>query len=186
MKACRPSPREDTHRPGDVLDLLFAHVLERDGELVAYLVSYHPADADAARFSQGLKARCDVDTVAEDVVVVDDDVAEIDADPEIDAPFGVHASIACSHFALHFDRATNRIDHAGKLAEQTVACRVDDATAVLLDLGVGNLSPQRLQRRERAFFVRPHQARVARDVGRQDRCEAPLDPFLRHGRRPYK
>src|SRR5215471_10794621 len=176
----------DPHRPGDVLDLLLAHVLERNGELVAHLIAYHPADADAARFSQGLKARCDVDTVAEDVVVVDDDVAEIDPDAEIDAPFGLHAGIACGHLALHLDRATNRIDHAHKLAKQTVARCVDDAAAVLPDLGVGNLSPQRLQRSERAFFVRPHEARVARDVGRQDRCEAPLDPFLRHGRRPYK
>jgi len=42
---------------------------------------------------------------------------------------------------------------------------------LLLDLGVGNLSPQRLQRSKRAFLIRPHQARVARDVGRQNRCQ---------------
>src|SRR5215475_5071772 len=83
-------------------------------------------------------------------------------------PNRAHAGVACGHLALHFDRATNRIDHACKLAEQTVACRVDDAAAVLFDLGVGNLPPQCLQRSERAFFVRPHQARVARNVGRQD------------------
>src|SRR5262249_30379255 len=98
-----------------------AHVLEGDGELVAHLISYHPADADAARFRQAFKARCDVDPVAEDVVGIDDDVAEIDADAEIDAPFGVHTGIARGHLALHFDRATNRIDHARELAEQTVA-----------------------------------------------------------------
>ena len=105
------------HRPGDVLDLLLAHVLERNGELVAHLIPYHPADADAARFGQGLKARCDVDTVAEDVVVVDDDVAEIDADAQIDASLGLHAGVACGHLALHVDRATNRIDHARELAD---------------------------------------------------------------------
>jgi len=59
---------------------------------------------------------------------------------------------------------------------------VDDAAPVLFDLGVGNFSPQRLQCSKRAFLVRPHQARVARDVGRHNRCEAPLDPFLCHGR----
>src|SRR5262252_400944 len=140
LRPLRENSAINAHRPGDVLDLLLAHVFERDGELVAYLVSYHPADADAARFSQSLKPRCDVDTVAEDVVVVDDDVAEIDPDAEIDAPFGVDASITCGHLALHFDRATNRIDHAHKLAKQTVARCVDDAAAVLPDLGVGNLS----------------------------------------------
>jgi len=62
------------------------------------------------------------------------------------------------HLALHLDRATNRIDHARKLAKQTVARRVDDAAAVPLDLAVGNLTPQRLQRSERAFLIRRHQA----------------------------
>ena len=45
--------------------------------------------------------------------------------------------------------------------------------------------PQRLQRSERTFLIRPHQARITRDVGRQDRCQAPLDPILCH-HRPYK
>jgi len=124
------------------------------------------------------------DAVAEDVVLVDHDVAEIDADAEIDAPLGWHARVARGHLALHLDRATNRIDHARELADQTVARHVDNAAAVLLDLGIGNLTTQHLQRGERAFLIRPHQARVARDAGRQDRRQAPLDPFLCHGRRP--
>ena len=32
--------------PGDVLDLLFAHVLERKIELIAHLISHDAADAD--------------------------------------------------------------------------------------------------------------------------------------------
>jgi len=39
----------DAHRPRDVFDLLLAHVLEREVELVANLIADHPADADAAR-----------------------------------------------------------------------------------------------------------------------------------------
>jgi hypothetical protein len=62
------------------------------------------------------------------------------------------------HLALHLGRATNRIDHARKLAKQTVARRVDDAAAVFLDLRVDNLTPQRLQRNEGAFLIRCHQA----------------------------
>ena len=134
----------------------------------------------------GLEARRDIDPVAEDVVLVDDDVAEIDADAEIDAPLGRHVGVAGGHLALHLDRATNRIDHARELAEQTVARRMDDAAAVLLDFGVGNLAPQHFQRSQRAFLIRPHQARVTRDVRRQNCRQAPLDPFLCHGRRPYE
>ena len=54
------------------------------------------------------------------------------------------------------------------------------------DLWGAEFPPDRPQRSERALLVGLHQPRVARDVGRQDRCEAPLDPFLRHGRRPYE
>src|SRR5260370_1482809 len=43
----------NTNWPGDVLDLLLPHVLEREGELVAYLVAHYPADADPARLGQG-------------------------------------------------------------------------------------------------------------------------------------
>jgi len=45
------------NRPGDVLDLLLAHVLEREGQLVAYLVAHHAADADATGLRQGLVSR---------------------------------------------------------------------------------------------------------------------------------
>jgi hypothetical protein len=43
----------DAHRPGDVLNLLIAHVLERKGELVTHLITHDPADADPTRFGQG-------------------------------------------------------------------------------------------------------------------------------------
>ena len=46
----------DAHRPGDVLDLLLAQILEGEVELVAHLVAHHAADADAARLGQGLPA----------------------------------------------------------------------------------------------------------------------------------
>src|SRR6516225_2840961 len=145
-------------RPGDVLDLLFAHVLKRYGKLVAHLIAYHPADADAAWFGQGLKAGRDVDTVAEDIVVVDHDIAEIDADAEIDAALGRHADAARGDLTLYLDRAANRIDYARKFAKQTIARGVDDTAAVLPDFGVGNLTPQSFQRRQRAFLIRRHQA----------------------------
>src|SRR6516164_10999500 len=95
----------------------------------------------AAHKAGSVSLQSEVDTVAKDVVVVENDVAEIDADAEIDASLGLHAGVARGHLALHLDRTTNRVDHARKLAEQTIARRVDDATTVLLDLGVGNLAP---------------------------------------------
>ena len=51
---------------------------------------------------------------------------------------------------------------------------------VLPDLRIDQLRDMRPEALVRACLVRAHQARVARDVGRQNRSQTPLDPFLRH------
>src|SRR5262249_59633300 len=44
LRRRRENSAISAHRRGDVLDLLLAHVLEGDGEPVAHLIAYHPAD----------------------------------------------------------------------------------------------------------------------------------------------
>ena len=135
-------------------------------ELVAHLVTYDPIDADPARLGQSFESRCDVDTVAIDLAAVLDDVAEIDPDTELDAPLVRHSDVAFGHLLLNLDGATHRIDNAGELDQQPVASRLNNAAAMLLDLWVGKLASQLLQRSESAFFVRSHQTRIASDIGR--------------------
>src|SRR2546430_8205411 len=77
----------DAHWAGDVLDLLIAHVIEGEIELVPHLVAHHSADADPTRLGERPKACGNIDTVAEDIPLVDDDVADIDPHAELDAPF---------------------------------------------------------------------------------------------------
>src|SRR6516225_639153 len=50
-----------------------------------------------------------------------------------------------------------------------VAGGFDNSTAMLLDLWVAELAAHRLQRGERPLLVLPHQPRIARDIGGQDR-----------------
>src|SRR6266446_4510810 len=78
----------------------------------------------------------DIDAVAVNVVLVNDDVAEIDADAELDAALLGDAVIAQCHFALQFDRARHRIDDAGEFDQQPVAGGLHDAAAMLGDPGV--------------------------------------------------
>jgi len=73
---------------------------------------------------------------------------------------------------LDLSGAANRIHHARKLDQHAVAGGLDDATVVLSDLGVAELVAMRLQAFERSFLVNPHQARVARDGGGEDRSQA--------------
>jgi hypothetical protein len=73
--------------------------------------------------------------LAEDVVLVDDDAAQIDADAELDAALLWDIVIAQCHFALQRGCAAHRIDDAGDLDQEPVAGRFDDAAAMLGNLG---------------------------------------------------
>jgi hypothetical protein len=42
---------------------------------------------------------------------------------------------------------------------------------MLGDLGIEELAAQRLEAFERAFLIRPHQPRIPRHIGREDRSE---------------
>jgi hypothetical protein len=70
---------------------------------------------------------------------------------------------------LHLDRAAHRVNDPRKLDQQPVAGGFDNSTAMLLDLWVAELAAHRLQRGERPLLVLPHQPRIARDIGGQDR-----------------
>lgn len=66
---------------------MLAHRLKGEPNLVPDVIANGPRDADPARLREGLEPRCDVDAIAIDVVLVEDDVAEIDPDPDL----GVHS-----------------------------------------------------------------------------------------------
>ena len=106
-----------------------------------------------------------------DVVALDDHVAEIDADAEFDAAIRRDAGVPLGHRLLHRDRAAHRIDDAGKFDQQAVTGGLDDTAAVLGDLRIEKLAAQRLEAFERAFLVRPHQPRIPRHIGGEDRGE---------------
>jgi hypothetical protein len=76
---------EDADRVRDILDGLLTEIRKGERQLVADLVVRRAGDAKPARFAQGLEARRDVDGVAEYVVAVDDNVADIDPDAKDDA-----------------------------------------------------------------------------------------------------
>src|SRR5208283_3601428 len=170
----------DTHRPGNVFDVLLAEILECEIELVTDLVAHDPADADSAGLGQGFEAGGDIDAVAINVALVDDDVAEVDADAELYPFVGRHVGVAPDHFALDLDGIAHRIDDAGELGQEAVAGGLDDAAPVLGDLGVAELAPYRRQRDQGAFLVGAHQPRIAGDIGRQDRRQPALDPLPGH------
>ena len=159
---------------------MIAEIFERDVELVAHLVAHDAADADAAGFGHRLEPRGNIDAVPVDVAVVDYDIADINTHAQVDATVGRGGGCALGHPALDFDRAAHRVDDARELDQYAVAGGLDDAAAVLGDLGVEKAGAQFLEIAQRALFVHAHQPAVAGDVSRHDGRQAAFDPFPAH------
>jgi hypothetical protein len=91
-------------------------------------------DIDGARFGKRLKSRRNVDTVAEDIAILDHDIVEIDADAERNAPFGHQSLVHLRHRIAQGGGATHGLDDALKLDEHPVARPPDDISAAFEDL----------------------------------------------------
>ena len=85
---------------------------------------------------QGFKTSRNVDAVSENVVLLNDHIAEIDPDAEVDPLWGRYARVALGHTALHLDRAAHSIDDAGELRQEAIAGVLYGAASVLIDLGM--------------------------------------------------
>ena len=163
--------RIDPHWASDVLDAPLAQVLESEGQLVTDLVAHHSRDADLAGLCQSFQASCDVDAVAKDIVILNDDVAEIDPDPKPDAAVLGCAGFAVDHCPLQFHGTAHRVDDAREFRQHAIAGILDDAAGMLADLWVDELAAMRLEALMGAFLVRAHQPRVARHIEGEDRGE---------------
>ena len=101
-------------------------------------------DADAAWLGDSLEAGCDVDAIAENIVVVDDDVPDVNADAKFDPEFRRHGGVLLSHLSLDFHRTARRIDSTGEFDQHAITGGLDDATAVRGDPGIDKRLSERL------------------------------------------
>ena len=161
--------RIDPHRLGDVLELGVAEVADGEVEPRPDLPVGILRKADGAGGGNALQARRDVDAVAHQVAVaLLDDVADMDADAELDSTIRRHAGIAFEHCVLHLDGAAHRIDHAAELDEGPVPGALDHSTMMHGDRGIDQVAAQCPQPRQGAILVRTGEPAVADDVSRQD------------------
>ena len=166
--------RIDPDRLGDVLELGRAEIADREIEPPLHLPVGVLGETDRAGLANAFEPRGDIDAVAHQIAVgLLDDIAEMNADAELDAALGRHAGVALDHAVLHLDRASHRVDDAAKLDEAAVAGALDDAPMMRGDGGVNQIAAQRPQPRQRALLVRPSEPAVADDIGDQDRCDFP-------------
>ena len=162
---------ECTNGARDVLDLHLALVFQREIELAADLVPDISAYADATRLGERLQSGRDVHSIAIDVATVDDDIADVDADAEVDCLVLGYIAIAPAHIQLDKDRTRHGVDDAGELHEHTVAHELDDVAIVLCDLDVDEIAPMSLQGIERACLIGAHEPAVANNISRKNRSQ---------------
>ena len=164
--------RIDPDRLGDVLELGRAEIGDSQIEPPLDLPIGVLGQTDRAGLGDAFKPRGDIDAVAHQIAVgLLDDIAQMDADAELDAAILRHASVALDHGVLNFDGAADSVDHAAELDEPAVAGALDDAPVVHGDGGVDQVAAQRPQPRERAVFVSACEPAVADHVGGQNRCK---------------
>lgn len=113
------------------------------------------------------------------------DVAQIDADAELHLACGGNVAIALAHRGLNLKGALDGTDVTGKLGEQAITGRIDDASSESLDQ-VTDDGEVRLDAVDRRILILFHETGVARDVRCQDGNETALmegrwtGPFI-HG-----
>ena len=90
----------------------------------------------------------------------------------------LHGGILRSHVALNLDCASRCVHGAGELNQHAVARGLDDAAAMLDDLGIDKSFSECLQLAERALFIGAHEPAITGDIRRQHRRQSSFNPFL--------
>ena len=133
--------RIDPDRLGDVLELGWAEIGDREIEPSAHLAIGVLGKTDRAGLGDAFQSRGDIDAVAHQIAVaLLDHIAEMDADAELDTPLGRQPGVALDHAVLHLDGAAHGVDHAAKLDERAVAGALDDAAVMRGDGGIDQIA----------------------------------------------
>ena len=146
----------DPNRPRDVFQLLLARVLEGHIQVAAHLSIGVVGDADTARLRDAFQPRSDVDAIAENITLLDHDVADMDTDAEFDALVGCHARVTPRHPPLLLDGAAGRVHGAAELDQNSIAGAFNDTAAVLRDRRLQEFAAVGVEPGERAFLVGTH------------------------------
>jgi hypothetical protein len=130
--------------------------------------------ADTTGLCDPFKARSDIDAITEDVVVVDDDVSDVDADPKSNTLMMRDVNILPSHALLNFNGTSRGIHRARELDQHAVAGGLDDASAMRGDGGINQRLSEHLELRERALLVEAHQLAITGDIRRHHSRQSSL------------
>ena len=142
--AAAPTIAPCLHRFGNILELLWPHVVVNEVGLASYLAVSVIGYTDAAHLCDPVKPCGNVDAVAENIVVVDNDIAEMNSYSEFDPLNLRHRYVPVGHYALDFFRAADCVHRAGKLNQKAIAGRLDDPAVMRGDGRINHTCSDRL------------------------------------------
>ena len=131
-------------------------------------------NANASGFRDSFEARCDIDAVAKDIIVVDDYIADVNADSKFNPEFRRHAGVPFGHLPLDFHRTARGADSTSKLGQKTIASSLNYTTAIRGECRIDKRLSDRLKLRKCTFLVTTHQPAIAGDIRRQYSRQSPF------------
>jgi hypothetical protein len=138
------------------------------------MIPYRTRDANSTGLRKSLQPGRNVDGIAKEIVALDDDVADVDADAEPHLLGGRSARIFVGYGVLHRDGALHGIHGTGEISDEAIARRVEDPTAMRGDQAVDD-DPVRGEGVKGADLISPHETAVAFDIGGEDRGKLSFD-----------
>src|SRR5690348_6359364 len=102
-------------RAADVLDCLFTKRNEPRLNIRSDMIMDLFGQRDPAWIRYALKPRCNIDAVAVDIVVLNDDISEMDADAQSDGIPQSRCTNTCAQLVLYVDRTLHSADDTREL-----------------------------------------------------------------------
>src|ERR1700730_15766274 len=179
----------DPHWPGDVLDLLLTQIVKSKWQPVANVVIDCIRNEHSTGVGQRFDPSSDINPVAIEVVVLDDHVAKIDANTELDAVIGSDTSVPLKQCLLHLDPAAYCINAARKFHQHAVPGGLHDLATMFGNFRIDKFAAESFETFKRAFLIRAHQPRISGHICGEDGSETaglahPISPVA--SRRPER
>jgi hypothetical protein len=99
---------------GNILQTKQTQFPETECELTIHLLEYLTGNANSARLRDCLQARSHIHALAKDIVLVDNDITDVNANAEYDLLFVRNTAVALAHATLEIACAANCIQDTGK------------------------------------------------------------------------
>src|SRR5262245_15154182 len=169
------------HRSDDVLDMLFAPIVQRQSDLALEMIVGGTGDKDAAGLAKLFEAGSNVDTIAKQIIAIHDDVAEIDSDPKNDPSLARRDGLYFCNLLLRRNRAVYRIDNGTKLSDCAIAHELHDAAMMLGKQRIDHFGAKLPDCGQGARFIALDEPGIADNIGSEDRYQPPFDMNCFHG-----